>query len=126
MLGAGVDAHERRRYKAQDRADVDDQAGALTAHAWEHGLDHAQDADDVGVEQRLRLADARFLDGTNQIYTRIVDQHVDAPSAATHLFSAGHGRNLISDIERHELDTREWARRRDCTDTAEDPVAPGG
>jgi hypothetical protein len=51
--------------KTQDRADVDDLAGALTPHAWEHGLYRAQDAEDVSVEQRLRLADARFLDGTN-------------------------------------------------------------
>ena len=67
VLGARINAHERRRHEAPDRADIDDQARALTPHAWEHGLDHAQDADDVGVEQCLRLADARFLDGTDQI-----------------------------------------------------------
>jgi hypothetical protein len=65
VLCARIDAHEWRRQKTQDRADVDDLASTLTPHAWEHGLDHAQNAEDVGVEQCLRLADARFLDGTN-------------------------------------------------------------
>src|SRR5262245_13097246 len=104
VLGARIDAHERRRYEAHDRADVDDQACALTPHAWEHGSDHTQDADDVGVEQRLRLADARFLDGTDQIDTRIVDQDVDPANAASHPINAGVDRSVIADIERHELD----------------------
>src|SRR5262245_39602654 len=95
-------------------------------HAREHGLHHAQDADDVGVEQRLRLADARFLDGTDQIDTGIVDQYVDPAGAATYLINAGLDRSLISDIERYEIDAREPTRRCGCTDTAEDAVAPGG
>jgi len=40
--------------------------------------------------------------------------------------NAGLDRSLISDIERHELDTRERTRHGGCTDAAEDPVAPGG
>src|SRR5262249_59324696 len=118
--------HERARHEAQDRADVNDLARALTPHGWEHGLDHAQDADDIGVEQRLRLADARFLDGTDQIDTGIVDQYVDPASAAAHLFNAGLDRNLIADIERHELDARERTCRCRRADAAEDPVAPAG
>ena len=89
-------------------------------------MDHAQDADDVGVEQRLRLADARFLDGADQIDTGIVDQHVDAASAAEHLFNAGLDRSLIADIERHELNARERTCRCGSADAAEDPVAAAG
>jgi hypothetical protein len=126
MLRARIDAHERRRQETQDRADVDDLACALTPHAWEHGLDHTQDAKDVGVEQCLRLADARFLDGTDQIGTGIVDENVDAASAAAHLFNAGLDRSVIADIERHELDARERTCCCGCADAAEDAVTPVG
>src|SRR4029450_5327690 len=123
---ARIDAHEGCRYQAQDRADVDDQARTLTPHAWEHSLDHAQDTDDISVEQCLRLADARFLDGTAQIDAGIVDQYVDLVSAAVHLFNAGLERSLVSDIERHKLDVRERTCRRGCADAPEDPMAPSG
>src|SRR6266702_6657209 len=126
MLGARIDAHEGRRQEAQDRADVDDLAGALAAHAGEYGLDHTHYAKDVGVEQRLRLVDARFLDGTDQIDTGIVDQNVNAASAAAHVFNAGLDRSLVADIERDELNARERTCRCGCADAAEDPVAPGG
>jgi hypothetical protein len=114
------------RYEAQDRTDVNDLARALAPHAGEHGLDHAQDAEDVGVEQRLRLADARFLDGTDQIHTGIVDQYVDTASPAAHRFNAGLDRSPISDIERHELNARERRCRCRCADATENPVAPAG
>src|SRR5262245_1012892 len=126
MLGARIDAHERCRQEAQDRTDVDDLTAALMPHAGEHGLDHAQDAEDVGVEQRLRLADARFLDGPDQIDTGIVDKNVDSASAAAHHFNAALDRSPISDIKRHELDARERSCRCRCADAAEDTVAPAG
>jgi hypothetical protein len=65
-------------------------------------------------------------DGTDQIDAVIVEQHVDRASAATRDFNASLDRSLISDIERHELDTRERTYRCGCADTVEDPVAPGG
>src|SRR5262245_115267 len=125
VLGARIDAHERRGYQSQDRADVDDQARTLLPHAWQHGMDHAQDTDDVGVEQRLRLADACFLDGADEIDAGIVNQHVDPAYSATQLFNAGLDRNLISDIQRYDLDARERSCRCACTDAAKDPVTPG-
>src|SRR5262245_58889295 len=112
MLGARVDTHERGRYEAQDRTDVDDQARPLTAHSGEHGLHHAQNADDVGLEQRLRLGYARFLDGTDQIDAGIVDQYVDPAGTATHLLDTGFNRSLISDVKRHDLNTHERTCRR--------------
>jgi hypothetical protein len=89
-------------------------------------LDHAQDADHVGVEQRLRLADARFLDRPDQIDAGIVDQDIDPASAAAHVINAGSSRGLITNIERHEFDARERTRRRGCADATEDPIPAGG
>jgi hypothetical protein len=108
------------------RIEPDDPAGTLTPHDWEHGLDHAQDADDIGIEQRLGLADACFLDGTDQIDTGIVDQHVNATSAAEYLFNAGLDRSQITDIERHELNAGERTCRCGSANAAEDPMAPAG
>src|SRR5262245_61109529 len=88
-------------------------------------MDHAQDTDDVGVEQRLRLADACFLDGADEIDTGIVDQHVDPVYSTTQRPNAGLDRNLISDIDRYDLDAPERSSRCDCTDAAKDPMTPG-
>jgi hypothetical protein len=87
-------------------------------------LDHAQDAEDIGVEQRLRLADAGFLDGTHQIDAGVVDEDVDPAEAAPHIFNAGLNRSLISDVKRHKLDVGERRCRCEGTDAGEDPVAP--
>src|SRR5262245_47334293 len=88
-------------------------------------MDHAQDTDDVGVEQRLRLVDACLLHSADEIDASIVDEHVDPVYSATQLFNAGLDRNLISDIERYEFDARERSCRCGCTDAAEDAVTPG-
>src|SRR5262249_17246888 len=71
------------------------------------------------------LADARFLDRSNQIDAGIVDQDVDPAGAATHLINAGFGRSLIADIERHELDACKRSGRRGGADAPKDLMAAG-
>ena len=77
-LGGRIERHVRRRQKAQYRADVDDAARTLLTHVRQHGLDRAQQAEEVGVEQRLGFGNRRFFRRAEQGHTRAVDQHVNA------------------------------------------------
>jgi len=78
MFGGRVQAHVGRWQEAEHRADVDDAPAALLAHLRQYRLGNAQDAEDVGVEQRLGLADGGFLRRPEQRDAGIVDQYVDA------------------------------------------------
>ena len=47
------------------------------AHDGQDGSHHAQDAEEIGVEQGLGFVWAGFFDGADQAIAGIVHQHVD-------------------------------------------------
>ena len=83
---------------------------ALCLHLRQYRLGNAQDAEDVGVEQRLGLVDGGFLCRTEQCGASIVDQYVDAPSFCNHMFDALANRGFVTNIQVNQLDTGDGLR----------------
>ncbi|MOA39812.1 hypothetical protein D3C78_1616200 [compost metagenome] len=98
MLGGRVKPHVRRRQETQHRADVDDAPGALLAHMRQHCLGGTQNAEQVGVEQRLGFSNRSLLRRAEQGHPRAVDQHVDAPGLGDDVLNALPDRRLVTDI----------------------------
>src|SRR6266487_101224 len=78
-FAGGVEASIRGRNVTDDRADVDNAPVALLAHHRQHGLEHAYDAEQVGVELRLRVGNAALLNRTELHIARVVDQEINPP-----------------------------------------------
>jgi hypothetical protein len=62
----------------RDGGDIDDRSLPALAHAGQHGLDHAHDAEVVRLEQALRPVDRHVLDRAAPAHAGVVDEDVDA------------------------------------------------
>ena len=93
MLRRCIEGIIRGRDQALDGAHIDNPALPLTTHCRQHGVCHAQDAEQVHVEQSLGLRDRGFLRAAEQTNAGIVDKEVDAPSLDKHFIDKFcHGR----------------------------------
>ena len=71
------------------RADVDDAAPALLAHAGQHELRHADEAEDVGLELAAHVVERHLLDRAVLRVAGVVHEHADG---AFDLLDRGDGR----------------------------------
>lgn len=76
-LGGAILAQRRHAAEAGQGRDVDNAAAPMLAHAGQHGLDHAAEAEDVDLEHLSDLRLFAFFDGGEVAYAGVVDQHVD-------------------------------------------------
>ena len=96
---------------------------SLGAHVRQDGLGHADDAEDVDVEDALVLCDGAFLGGARCADTGVVDQDVDPPEPLDHLLDHGADRLVTGHVEveeRHTVargDSRGVAARSDHLET---------
>src|SRR5205085_704974 len=84
VLGRGITGHVRRGDEPEHGRDVDDASTRLGAHVRQDGLRHADEAEEVDVEDALVLSDGTFLGGTRCTGTCIVDQDVEPPEPLDH------------------------------------------
>src|SRR6185295_18999918 len=75
MLGPVVGAAAGECELAAHRADIDDPAPALTAHAGKDELAHAHQPEDVGLELRLEALRRERLDSARLAVAGVVDQY---------------------------------------------------
>lgn len=98
----------------------------MLAHLRQYHLGDAQDAEDVGIEQRLGLVDGGFFCRTDQCGACIVDQCVDASGFRDHMFDTLAYRGFITDIQVDQLDTRDGLRFGRVAHAAEHAAAASG
>ena len=77
-FGGAVDGGVRQAEEAGHRRDVDDVAGVLFLHDRQHGLHAMERAEEIHVEQRLRVGNLGLLERRAQADAGIVDEDVDA------------------------------------------------
>ena len=82
MLGGVVEAPAGKRETPTHRADVDDLAPALPAHARQHQLCEAQQAEDVRLELAPGGLRGHGLERAALAVARIVDEHTHRPAVA--------------------------------------------
>src|SRR6267378_676963 len=99
-LGRRVEAAERNRGVASERADVDDLASTGGAHSREHRIHHADDAEEVCFKLCFGFLDARLFRGAHDRVPRVVDEHVEPARLRDHLCYARTDRLIRSYIER--------------------------
>jgi hypothetical protein len=58
----------------------------LTPHCRQHCAGHAENTEDVHIEQRLGLANRGFLRAAQQANAGVIDKQVNAPGFGQHLF----------------------------------------
>lgn len=86
---------------AADGAHVCDDTGAFGAHYRQHGTDDIELAEDIGIELRLDLAAAAFLNSTGQDVASVVDEDIDAARLLDNLVDPA--RELLVAIEHVKL-----------------------
>src|SRR5207302_11136435 len=77
VLGRVVEAAAREREAPSHRADVDDLAPALAAHAWQHELRKAHEPEYVRVELAAHLVERYFLDRPALAVAGVVHENAD-------------------------------------------------
>ena len=100
VLGRVVEAAAGEREVRAHRADVDDLAAALRAHAGQHELRQAHEAEDVRLELAAHLVDADRLDRARLRVAGVVDEHADGAVLGLDRRDRGRHRRLVGDVER--------------------------
>src|SRR5262249_23612347 len=72
-----VDGSEGQRVQSRERGDVDDLAGTSRPEQRQSRSRHPVCSQEVRVEHRLRLVDARFLRRATETNAGIVDKYVE-------------------------------------------------
>jgi hypothetical protein len=76
-LAGAIDAGAGPDGQARNRGDIDDPPRPTSAHGRQHGLQHRQRADDIGLELGADLVERGLLDRSDQAVAGVVDQDVD-------------------------------------------------
>src|SRR4051812_40655512 len=66
------------RVRARERRDVDDVASATPLHLRKDSAAAVEDAEQIRLKYRAELFGRRLLDGLEETYARVVDEHVNA------------------------------------------------
>jgi hypothetical protein len=88
VLRGAVVAVTGHRHHASDGAHVHDRAVPALPHPGEHGLDHPDRAEVVGLEERRHPLHRGFLDRPAATDARVVDEDVHATGAPEHFADA--------------------------------------
>lgn len=127
-LARGIEAVPGHTRRPVHGGDVDDRPAATTAHRGQHGPGECHGAEEVDLEDRAVIGLVLFLDGADDVDTRVVDEDVDA---AGPLLGLPHGLGApvtVRDVElKHEalvgVAVRQAGHRSDHRRRRDDPVA---
>ena len=114
MLGCGIERPVGHRKETKHRADVDDAAASLASHVRHDGTRHADEPEEVGLEDRLGLLDRTlFRSGGRNAEAGVVHEQVDAAFQANEFPHGGFDRFIAGHVERQHSKDRwpDWAPR---------------
>src|SRR5688572_21066401 len=105
VLGCGVERHVRRRQETEHGADVDDAATALASHVGHDGARHADDPEEVGIENRSCLLEGTlFGSGWGDTEAGVVHEQVDAAGQPYYVGDHGFDRFIAGYVEGEHLE----------------------
>ena len=105
MLGRGIERPVRHGQESEHRAHVDDAAASLLPHVGKDGARHADEAEEVGLENGPGLFDRAFF-GTAWRHTEagVVHEQIDAALAPHHFAHEGCHRRVAGHVQGQHLE----------------------